>query len=221
MFNIIPGVSFSGDAKVEKYILNLKSILQLNCKGILKIIGILCSIKMIEKIRIAIDMDEVLADTIQKFIEVYRRDHGAEILLEQMHGKEFHEQLPAELNGSWREYINKRGFFRDLKVMPGSQQVVSELCKKYDVYIVSAAMEFKKSLEDKYDWLGEHFPFVHWRNIIFCGTKIVNTEIMIDDRIRNFIGYNGRKLLFSSPHNLLITEYERVNNWAEVADKLL
>lgn len=176
---------------------------------------------MTDKTRIAIDMDEVLADTIAKFIEVYRRDHNAEILLEKMHGQEFHAQLPVELMGSWREYINQAGFFRDLKVMPGSQEVVAELCKKYDVYIVSAAMEFKKSLEDKYDWLAEHFPFIHWKNIIFCGNKIVNTDIMIDDRIRNFVGFAGRKLLFSSPHNLQITEYERVNNWAEVADKLL
>lgn len=176
---------------------------------------------MTTKLRIAIDMDEVIADTIDKFIEVYRRDHQAEIILEQMHGKEFHELLPAELDGSWRAYIQQPGFFRDLKVMPGAQQVVGELCKKYDVYIVSAAMEFKNSLIDKYDWLAEHFPFIHWRNIIFCGDKIVNTDIMIDDRIRNFTNYNGRKLLYSSPHNFLITDYERVNNWHEVALKLL
>lgn len=176
---------------------------------------------MTNKPRIAIDMDEVLADTIHKFIEVYRRDHQTEILLEKMHGHEFHDQLPAALDGSWRAYINQPGFFRDLKVMPGSQQVVKALCEKYDVYIVSAAMEFKKSLEDKYDWLAEHFPFIHWRNIIFCGDKIVDVQIMIDDRIRNFAGFKGRPLLFSSPHNFNITEYERVNNWAEVADKLL
>lgn len=176
---------------------------------------------MTDKIRIAIDMDEVLADTIDKFIEVYRRDHQTEILLDRMHGQEFHEQLPAELNGSWRAYINEQGFFRDLKVMPGAQEVVGALCEKYDVYIVSAAMEFPKSLIDKHDWLAEHFPFINWRNIIFCGNKIVDVQIMIDDRIRNFAGFKGRSLLFSSPHNLLITEYERVNNWTEVADKLL
>ncbi len=176
---------------------------------------------MTGKIRIAIDMDEVLADTIDKFIVVYQRDHKVDITLEQMHGKEFHELLPDKLNDSWRDYVNQKGFFRDLKVMPGSQQVVKDLCAKYDVYIVSAAMEFKNSLVDKYDWLEEHFPFIHWKNIIFCGNKIVDTHIMIDDRIRNFAGYNGRKLLFSSPHNFLVSEYERVNNWAEVADKLL
>jgi 5'(3')-deoxyribonucleotidase len=176
---------------------------------------------MENKIRLAIDMDEVMADTIDKFIEVYRRDHQTEILLEEMNGKEFHELLPDTLNHSWRNYVNQPGFFRDLKVMPGCKEVVSELCQKYDVYVVSAAMEFRNSLIDKYDWLAEHFPFVNWKNIIFCGYKIVDVQIMIDDRIRNFAGFKGRSILFSSPHNYYITEYERANTWAEVAEKLL
>ena len=176
---------------------------------------------MDQKARLAIDMDEVLADTIDKFIEVYRKDHQAEILLEEMNGKEFHQLLPANLDQSWRDYINTPGFFRDLKVMPGALDVMPELCKKYDVYIVSAAMEFKNSLVDKLDWLGEHFPYIGWKNIIFCGNKIVDVQIMIDDRIRNFAHFKGRALLFSSPHNHFITDYERVNNWHEVAEKLL
>jgi 5'(3')-deoxyribonucleotidase len=176
---------------------------------------------MMNKIRIAIDMDEVMADTIDKFIELYKREHNTVIRLDEMTGKEFNELLPEEIKQTLRHYINQPGFFRDLKVMPGSQEVVKALCEKYDVYIVSAAMEFPNSLIDKHDWLLEHFPFISWKNIIFCGHKIVDVQIMIDDRIRNFAGFNGRKLLFSSPHNFLITEYERVNTWTEVADKLL
>jgi len=176
---------------------------------------------MENKIRIAIDMDEVLADTIDKFIEVYRQDHNTEILLEEMNGKEFHELLPDTLNDSWRKYVNQKGFFRDLKVMPGATDVVKALHEKYDVYIVSAAMEFPNSLLDKHEWLAEHFPYVSWKNIIFCGDKIVDVQIMIDDRIRNFAGFKGRPVLFSSPHNYYITEYERVNTWAEVANLLL
>ena len=176
---------------------------------------------MTNKIRIAIDMDEVIADTIDKFIELYKREHNTLIRLDEMDGKEFNEMLPDDIKQTLKAYLHQPGFFRDLKVMPGSQEVVKALCDKYDVYIVSAAMEFPNSLLDKHDWLAEHFPFIHWMNIIFCGNKIVDVQIMIDDRIRNFVGFNGRKLLFSSPHNHLITEYERVNSWSEVAVKLL
>jgi 5'(3')-deoxyribonucleotidase len=173
------------------------------------------------KPRIAIDMDEVLADTVDKFIELYKERHQHEIILADMHGLEIRQAMPPHLISTVRPYVNERGFFRDLKVMPGSQEVVKALTENYDVYIASAAMEFKYSLEDKQAWLEEHFPFISWTNIIFCGKKILDVDIIIDDRIKNFVTFNGRKLLYSSPHNLLIEDFERVNNWQDVADKLL
>ncbi|WP_413670350.1 5'(3')-deoxyribonucleotidase [Mucilaginibacter sp. Mucisp86] len=173
------------------------------------------------KTRIAIDMDEVIADTIGKFITMYKERHGEEISLGNMEGKEFREILPPHLSETLRVYINERGFFRDIPVMPDAQEVVKALHEKYDVYIASAAMEFKYSLEDKQEWLKEHFPFISWTNIIFCGHKILDVDIMIDDRIKNFATFNGRKILYTSPHNMLLTDYERVNTWKEVAAKLL
>jgi len=171
--------------------------------------------------RIAIDMDEVLADPIHKFIQLYNRDYGIPLDLVLDPGHEFYQHVPEHLNTKWYDYINEKGFFRDLQLIPGSVEAVKQLQQKHDIYIVSAAMEFRNSLEDKYDWLAEHFPFITWRNIMFCGDKIVDVDVMIDDRAKNFVGFEGRKLLFTSPHNLLLTEYERVNNWQEVLDKLL
>jgi len=82
-------------------------------------------------------------------------------------------------------------------------------------------MEFRNSLEDKYDWLQEYFPFIHWTHILFTGEKIISADILIDDRIKNLADFQGRKLLFSSPHNMLITGYERVNSWGEIKTLLL
>lgn len=171
--------------------------------------------------RIAIDMDEVLADPIYKFIQLYNRDYGVPLDLILEPGNEIYQHVPEHAKDKWFDYINEQGFFRDLKPLEGSVEAVKKLQEKYEVYIVSAAMEFRNSLVDKYDWLAEHFPFISWRNIMFCGDKIVDVDVMIDDRAKNFVGFKGRKLLFTSPHNLLLTEYERVNNWQEVLDKLL
>ncbi len=171
--------------------------------------------------RIAIDMDEVIADAIKKFIKVYNRDYNLPLDLKIDAGNEFFQHVPAEINHKWFEYINEPGFFRDLEVIEDSQRVIKALQEKYDVYIVSAALEFRNSLIDKYDWLADHFPFIDWKHIMFCGHKVVDVDIMIDDRIKNFANFKGRPLLFTSPHNLLITEYERVNSWNEVADLLL
>ncbi len=173
------------------------------------------------KMRIAIDMDEVLADPIYKFIQLYNRDHQVPMDLVIKPGTEIFQNVPEEVNDKWFDYINQKGFFRDLPVIDGAVEAVQQLQSKYEVYIVSAATEFRNSLEDKLDWLGEHFPFISWKNVVFCGEKIVDVDIMIDDRIKNFVGFEGRPLLFTSPHNLLVTEYERVDNWQQVLGKLL
>ncbi|RZL06746.1 MAG: 5'(3')-deoxyribonucleotidase [Pedobacter sp.] len=166
-------------------------------------------------------MDEVLADPLKKFIQLYNRDHGIPLDLVLEPGNEIYHHVPEEINQKWFEYINEPGFFRDLDVIPGSIDALLSLQNKYDVYIVSAATEFRNSLTDKLDWLSEHFPFIGWQNIVFCGAKIVDVDIMIDDRIKNFNGFKGRPLLFTSPHNMLITDYERVDNWEQVLQKLM
>ncbi|MBY0244448.1 MAG: 5'(3')-deoxyribonucleotidase [Sphingobacteriaceae bacterium] len=166
-------------------------------------------------------MDEVIADPIKKFIEMFHNEYGTPLDFKVETGKELHECLPEASFEKVYEYLNQKGFFRDLEVIEGSQDAIRKLQTKYDVYIVSAASEFRNSFTDKYDWLAEHFPFISWENIIFCGKKIVDVDIMIDDRIKNFVGFDGRPLLFSSPHNLLLTQYERVDNWQQVLDKLM
>lgn len=174
-----------------------------------------------DKPRIAIDMDEVLADTHHKFLILYHRDYGISMDLPQAPGKELHENLPENLQSLWEIYIHQKGFFRDIPPMKDVVETVRALQERYEVYVVSAAMQFRNSLEDKYDWLQEYFPFIPWTHILFTGHKIVHADVMIDDRIKNFAGFNGRKLLFSSPHNLLISGYERVDCWQDVAELLL
>ena len=170
--------------------------------------------------RIAIDMDEVIADPISKFIKLYNRDYGVPLELVLDPGNEIYHHVPEEVNMKWFDYINEKGFFRDLPVIPGAIEGIKKLQENHEVYIVSAAMEFRNSLEDKYDWLAEHFPFLSWQQIMFCGDKIIEADVLIDDRIKNFKDFKGRPLLFTSPHNMLISGYERVDTWQQVLQAL-
>lgn len=171
---------------------------------------------------IAIDMDETIADPITKAREWYYRDYGRVFSEDELHGKTFSEALPVDHKGIVLKYLNTPGFFRDLAVFPHAQEVIAELNKKYRVYIVSAAMEFPNSLKDKIDWLGDHFPFLNWRQFCLCGDKsLVQTDIMIDDLIRNFKNFKGKPYLYTGHHNVHIEGYERILNWEDAAAKLL
>lgn len=171
---------------------------------------------------LAIDMDEVLADVAKKMKKLYEQRFKTMWTAEDVKGKDFRDIIPKEHLTAYMQFLNTPGFFRDLELMQDADRVLKELNQKYELYLVSAAMEFPHSLKDKYDWIMEKLPFISWKQIYLCGVKyIVQTNIMIDDRSRNFKYFQGRKLLYTAHHNILEEKYERVNNWHEVAEKLL
>jgi 5'(3')-deoxyribonucleotidase len=174
------------------------------------------------KQRIAIDMDEVMADPLSRFIEWYERDHGVTLTLDQMHGKKIHEIVAEEHRQIIRQYPHQAHFFKDLKVMQDSQEVIRKLSERYEIFIASAAMEFQHSLFDKHCWLQAHFKFIPWRNYVFCGDKsIIHADFLIDDHVFNFEGFMGEGILFTAPHNVNEIGYRRVNSWQEVGEMFL
>jgi 5'(3')-deoxyribonucleotidase len=171
------------------------------------------------KQRIALDMDGVLADVMEQFFRYDEIDFGRRRTFDEAVGKPEADVFPK-----LREYVFTRNFFRSAPVMKGSKEVLPEIIKKYDVFIVSAATEFPQSLSEKQEWLNEHFPFIQWQHIVFCGLKtIIDTDIMIDDHFKNLDYFKRTTLLFSQPHNLMKNEgrHKRVNSWEEIAKILL
>lgn len=167
------------------------------------------------KPRIAIDMDEVMANVEPKFLDLYEQEFGRRLTREDYWGKKIYGLRKEEQY--LRDALFDKGFFRDLEVMPGSQEVIRELMEDYDIFITTAAMEFRSSFEDKYDWLQEHFPFLHWKNFVFCGDKsIIRADYMIDDHVKNLLTFQGTGLLFTASHNAFEERFTRVNNWEEV-----
>ncbi len=169
-----------------------------------------------------IDMDEVIADTYLAHIERYNEEYEESLSLEECMGSEVWQNVPVSRQDSVRKHAYTNGFFRTLKPIKDSQTILKELSKKHDIYIASAAMQFPNSLEEKSEWLDEFFPFIDWKRRILCGHKhILRGDVLIDDRSYNLNTFEGRTLLFTSPHNIRTEGYERVSNWQDVALKLL
>lgn len=169
--------------------------------------------------RIALDMDGVLADEFNQVNRFFEAHKGLRITHEEALGKKLSEAVPNA-----HDYILSEGFFRTAPVIEGSQEVVRRLQDHYEVFIVSAAVEYPRSLNEKLDWLAEHFPFIGWQHIVFCGSKtIVAADIMIDDNFKNLDPFPGKTLLFNQPHNQLADpgRHQRVFSWEEIAGLLL
>ncbi|MET6990318.1 5' nucleotidase, NT5C type [Sediminicola arcticus] len=169
-----------------------------------------------------VDMDEVFADTYNAHLSRYNTEFNENLTELDCIGKEVWQCVPKVRQRSIHEHARTDGFFTALEPIKDSKEVLKELSLKYNVFVASAAMQFPNSLREKSDWLDKHYPFIHWKNRILCGSKhILFGDILIDDRSYNLENFNGRKILFTSPHNIHTQGYERANNWLEIADKLL
>jgi len=168
--------------------------------------------------KVIVDMDGVMADVYHQLIQFEKRDSGTEIEISTLSGKPEIESFP---NG--KKHVNEPGFFRTLPVMKGSREAIEYLNNKYELYIVSAGMEFPNSLREKYDWLEEHFPFISWEQIVLCGSKrVVSGDGMIEDYPTNLNNFEGERFIFTQPHNELIENetYKRVDSWEEIMNIL-
>jgi 5'-nucleotidase len=172
--------------------------------------------------RLIIDMDEVIADPMGEMINWYRENYHQEVDFSKMTSGSWVKGFPEVHQQLVNERLMSPGFFRNLPVMADSIEVLEELNKVYEVFIVSAATEFPNSLKDKLDWLLQHFPFFTWRQLVLCGDKrMISGDHMIDDHPRNLIHFPGRKYLYHSPHNITVTGYQRLHNWSEAATVFL
>jgi 5'-nucleotidase len=172
--------------------------------------------------RVIIDMDEVIADPMGQMISWYNSEYGLPVDYKLMEAGSWVKGFPAQHQAIIRERLFEEGFFRNLPVMDDSREVLEEMNRRYEIFIVSAAVEFPNSLKDKVEWLMENFPFFTWRQLVLCGDKrMVYGDHMIDDHVRNLEHFNGQKYLFSSPHNAKVTGYRRINNWKEAASIFL
>ena len=169
--------------------------------------------------RICVDMDEVIADAVSEHLLRYNRDHDEQITKEDLQGKWLWDVVALDRHPALERYLRSADFFAVLEVMPESQRVMQELQTRYEVFIATAAMEVPTSFEQKYKWLGEHFPFIPASHIVYCGDKgILRADYLIDDNPRQLRRFQGEGILYSAPHNVDVTGYTRVRNWLEVEE---
>jgi 5'-nucleotidase len=173
-------------------------------------------------LRLTLDMDDVLADTHGRLVEIILNDFSTTLDEKDLHSRALRELLHPKQLSKLHKIIDTPGFFADIKVKEGAEDTVYKLSRFYELFVATACMEFPNSFKDKFDWLRKYFPFIPWTNIVFCGYKsIIQSDYLIDDHVRNLVAFKGEGILFTAPHNLKNTSYKRVSNWKEVSELFL
>lgn len=174
------------------------------------------------KQRICVDMDDTMADTVGEHLSRYNAEHGLGITKRDLRGKWLWDHAPVEHREALLGYMRSDDFFEELDVLPGAVETLERLQAHYEIFVATAAMEFPNSFASKFRWLQKNFPFIHYRQYVYCGDKsILRGDYLIDDMPRYLQRFQGQGVLFSSPHNALVTGYPRVENWAEAEEYFL
>ena len=172
--------------------------------------------------RICIDMDEVMADAVTEHLSRYNRDHDDAITKDDLKGKWLWDVVSVDRHAALESYLRADDFFDVLEVMPEAQRVIEALQHRYEVFIATAAMEVPTSFASKYRWLQKHFPFVPASHVVYCGTKsILRADYLIDDNPRQLKRFEGEGILYSSPHNIHVKGFRRVQDWMDVEKMFL
>lgn len=172
--------------------------------------------------RIAIDMDEVTADTMAHYLQIYNAEFDRSLTKDDFHGKRLFEVIESAHLPRAREYFLMESFFENIPVMPGSPAVIRDLMSRYEVFITTAAMDVPCSFSPKFRWLQQYLPFLPTSHVVFCGDKsIVAADFLIDDDPRHFRRFRGEGILYTAPHNVNETGFRRVDNWQQVRELFL
>ena len=125
--------------------------------------------------------------------------------------------------------------YQNVQVVPKALEVIEELAKYYEVYIVTAFVDKRRVKESsimakyKYEWIIQDMPYIDPKKIILTGSKdVIMCDIKIDDKVANLKGYGEVKLLMDQLHNrkYSLEELERfhirrVYDWEQVRSILV
>jgi 5'(3')-deoxyribonucleotidase/uncharacterized protein with PQ loop repeat len=173
------------------------------------------------RLRIAIDMDEVIADSLGEHLRRYNAAFGTRVVAADLKGRSLEAYVPAEHLQATLAMLDE-SFFDTLVPIDGAIDAIRQLHARHEVFIATAAMDVPVSFAAKYRWMQAHLPFILPSHIVFCGDKaVVDADVLIDDSPRHFARFKGRGLLYPAPHNAHESRYERVNGWRGVLELLV
>src|ERR1700730_668609 len=115
--------------------------------------------------RVAVDMDEVIADSLTRHLSLYNQAIGDNVTPDLIQERCLEASIPPKHREIFDRFPHDDGFFDDLGVIVNSQHALQLLSSEYDVFITSAAMEVPNSFDAKFRWLQKHFPFIPTSNI--------------------------------------------------------
>ena len=169
------------------------------------------------KLTVLVDIDNILNNFAQTFLDFYNRDNHTDFTMQDVTEYSFATSLKIP-ESALVTYFKNRKLLNSCEPLPDAIRYLRILNELANVYIVTAR-EFDQ-LIDIEAWFKLYYPYIESRQLIRCADKhMVKGDIRIDDHYKNLEHSNSAKILFNYPYNNTIDLTNeliyRVNNWEE------
>lgn len=172
------------------------------------------------RIRVILDMDDVLACYVDKVIEEYNKKCNTAYTIEDC----TQWDLVGLFGTDIKDCLYREGFFEELEVKNHADKYIKQLveCGRYDVFIATACIP--EAYMEKIKWLRKYMPWFDEKRLIPIVEKTaIWGDIIIDDKIENAREYKkmyGRALLYDMAHNRKAKDLDRIYDLENIVDVL-
>lgn len=181
---------------------------------------------MNKSLKIAVDVDNVLNNlnecTVEWFNELFLPQEP--IRLEDITSYNLFECLSYDQAEHYIRLWNERDLWRSLTPPRDAVFAMEELCRDYDVYIVTASQP--QTFLWKYEWLLNWFPFIDPDRICCVQDKsLLDVDVIIDDcveQLKSKVGWT--RICFDYPWNRDVHDevygIHRAKDWDDILEIL-
>lgn len=145
-----------------------------------------------KRLRILVDMDNIVVDLTQKWLDQYNKDHNDNVTIDDLKTWHIahHVKVPQSV---MHGYLYSDRFFLDVEPMEGAIEALEELhSMKHHVCILSAPSHPGNSATDKITWIKDHMSWFNKRDIFLGHHKhFVKGDWFVDDSPDNIRAYRA------------------------------
>lgn len=165
---------------------------------------------------ISVDIDDVVADLTEVWLDRYNKDWADNLTAEKITDWDINGFAKKECGEKIFGYIYLQNIYDDVKPIKGALDGVKELQKMgYRIfYATSSEIEVAGR---KYQWLKDNGFNPSLKDYMEVRDKsLIRADFLIDDRYDNVKIFFGTGILYTSPWNKSFTWNNRVKNWSEI-----
>lgn len=174
-------------------------------------------------VKLLIDVDDVLIDTLGSWVDTLNFRHNLSVKMSDIGTWDvapfFQTLKPEEVYSP----LYEPDFWRYVKPKPGAVEYISRLVSEGYIIKLVTATDFRIAGFKFENAIYPHFKIITPRDIIISFDKgDVKGDLIVDDCFRNVVAVDSHcdRLLFDAPHNSSINEcafgITRVRNWEEI-----